>query len=221
MKLLLIQIGDIHFKEGSNPASSRFHSVAIALKHLAPDVTSVVVVLSGDIAFSGRKEEYKIASDNLEAMLADITAEMKGAPVHVVGIPGNHDCDFKHHITGTRKLLLEGLARSSREKADENTLGICCQVQDEFFKFLDEHETLKPAYGVPTGGIYDLNDKFKDNVFCSRLLSRLVLHHFYLFNTSEQTKQKICSKLGIKMQTLRGIDVTTSSQKRLPEKSGS
>ena len=31
--------------------------------------------------------------------------------------------------------------------------------------------------------------------------------------------QKVLFKLGIKMQTLRGIDVTTSSQKCLPEKS--
>lgn len=77
------------------------------------------------------------------------------------------------------------------------------------------------SVGVPTGEIYDLNDKFKNNVFCSRLLSRLVIHHFYLFNTNEQTKQKICSKLGIKMQMLRGIDATTSSQKQLPRKSTS
>lgn len=75
------------------------------------------------------------------------------------------------------------------------------------------------SVGVPTGEIYDLNDKFNDNVFCSRLLSHLVIHHFYLFNTNEQTKQKICAKLGIKMQTLRGIDATTSSQKQLPNKS--
>jgi hypothetical protein len=77
------------------------------------------------------------------------------------------------------------------------------------------------SVGVPTGDIYDLNDKFKDNIFCSRLLSHLVIHHFYLFNTNEQTKQKICNKLGIKMQMLRGIDVTTSSQKQLPKKPGS
>lgn len=148
MKLLIIQIGDIHFKESNNPSSSRLRSVATALKHFAPDVTSVVVALSGDIAFSGRKEEYEIASNDLKEMLADIAIEMKGVPVNLIGVPGNHDCDFKHPITGARKLLLEGLARSSREKADENTLGICCQVQDEFFRFLNQLETLKPDYGV-------------------------------------------------------------------------
>ena len=77
------------------------------------------------------------------------------------------------------------------------------------------------SVGVPTGEIFDLNDKFKDNVFCGRLLAHLVIHHFYLFNTNEQTKQKICAKLGIKIHMLRGIDATTSTQKQLPRKSGS
>jgi hypothetical protein len=76
------------------------------------------------------------------------------------------------------------------------------------------------SVGFPTGDIYDLNDKFKDNVFCSRLLSRLVIHHFYLFNTSDQVKQKVCDKLGIKMHFLRGVDVKTATQKRLPESRG-
>lgn len=148
MKLLLIQIGDIHIKEAKNPASERLRSVAAAIKHLSFDVTTAVVILSGDMAFSGRKKEYEIVSANLKAMLADMSAELKNVAIHLIGVPGNHDCDFKHPITGTRKLLLEGLARSSREKADESTLGICCQVQDEFFNFLDQNETLKPALGI-------------------------------------------------------------------------
>ena len=77
------------------------------------------------------------------------------------------------------------------------------------------------SIGFPTEVIYELSDKFHGNIFCNRLLSHLVLHHFYLFNTSEQTKQKVCNKLGIKMQVLRGIDVKTRSEKRLPDKGGS
>jgi hypothetical protein len=75
------------------------------------------------------------------------------------------------------------------------------------------------SVGFPTEDIYDLHEKFKENIFCSRLLSQLVINHFYLFNTSEQTKQKVCEKLKIKMQLLRGVDVKSAEQKRLPDKS--
>jgi hypothetical protein len=43
-----------------------------------------------------------------------------------------------------------------------------------------------------------------------------VVDHFYLYATSDKAKQKVCNKLGIKMQDLRGIDLRTSGQKRLP-----
>ena len=148
MKLLIIQIGDIHIKDHNNVASLRLRSVAKAIKHIASDVTTVVVALSGDIAFSGKKEEYAIASTSFKAMLTDIAIELEGVSIHLIGVPGNHDCDFEHSSIATRKLLLEGLARSSREKVDENTLGICCQLQNEFFAFLDQHQTLKTSFGV-------------------------------------------------------------------------
>ena len=77
------------------------------------------------------------------------------------------------------------------------------------------------SVGFPTNTIYDLNAQFRKNVFCSRILSHLVINHFYLFNTSEQTKQKVCEKLGIKMEKLRGIDVSSESQKRLPKPAAS
>jgi DNA repair exonuclease SbcCD nuclease subunit len=73
--------------------------------------------------------------------------------------------------------------------------------------------------GFPTGDVYGLNEAFHDNVFCHRLLSHLVINHFYLFSTSDRVKQRVCNKLGIKIQDLRGIDVRTHSQKRLPKQS--
>jgi hypothetical protein len=68
------------------------------------------------------------------------------------------------------------------------------------------------------GNVYSLNADLKNNVFCHRLLCRLVVDHFYLYATSYKTKQNACDKLGIKMQELRGIDLRSDSQKRLPSR---
>ena len=73
--------------------------------------------------------------------------------------------------------------------------------------------------GLPTGDVFRLNEEFKGNIFCRRLLCRLVINHFYLFSSSDQTKQKVCSKLGIKIDHLRQLDFKTSTQKRLPDAS--
>lgn len=86
--------------------------------------------------------------------------------------------------------------------------------QTNAYKLVDLSVKLD-SIGFPKNVIYDLNDTFKDNVFCSRILSHLVLHHFYLFHTTDKVKQQVCDKLGIKVQ-YRGVDAQTESQKRLP-----
>jgi hypothetical protein len=72
--------------------------------------------------------------------------------------------------------------------------------------------------GFPTAETVALHDRVSGNVFCSRLLSHLAMHHFYLFHTSEQTKQQVCAKLGIRMETLRRAELTTTERKRLPDR---
>jgi hypothetical protein len=69
----------------------------------------------------------------------------------------------------------------------------------------------------PTTDTVTLADRFSKNVFCSRLLAHLAMHHFYLFHTSEQTKQLVCAKLGIRMESLRRAELTTTQRKRLPD----
>ena len=76
------------------------------------------------------------------------------------------------------------------------------------------------SIGFPTGEVCDQNELLKKNVFCHRLLCRLVIDHFYLFTTSDRNKQQVCNKLGIKMQELREIDAQSESQKRLPLRGG-
>src|ERR1051326_7103663 len=148
MKILLVQIGDIHIKGPNCPALLRLRKIAQAVRHLDSKIDAAVMVLSGDIAFSGRSEEYAIAGPALQAAVSDLSALLKGPPVHLFGVPGNHDCKFTHPMAQARKLLLESLARSSTEIADENTLQLCCSVQDDFFAFLDSHQTMNPVHNV-------------------------------------------------------------------------
>lgn len=148
MSVLFIQISDIHIKDTNGPTLSRLQKVAQAVQHLDTNVATAVIVLSGDVAHSGTKDEYQQTSSGLKTLLSELSTVLKGTSIHLLGVPGNHDCDFKHPMVQARKLLLESLTRSSTESVDESTLGICCQLQNEFFAFLDQHQTLKPSYNI-------------------------------------------------------------------------
>jgi hypoxanthine phosphoribosyltransferase len=70
--------------------------------------------------------------------------------------------------------------------------------------------------GFPSNDLVLLNGQLKDNLLCRRLLCKLVVDHIYLFPTDYRTKQRICETLGIAIKELRGIDLVSEAQKRIP-----
>jgi predicted MPP superfamily phosphohydrolase len=67
----------------------------------------------------------------------------------------------------------------------------------------------------PSAAVFGLKEKVSKEIFCQRILSRLVVGHFYLYNTKDQLKQQVCNKLGIQIQKFQEIDFRTSESKRL------
>ena len=68
----------------------------------------------------------------------------------------------------------------------------------------------------PMKNLKELRKEFRSNLFCDRLLKRLVVHYLYIFPTTERLKQQICAELDIPIRRLRGLDIATKDQKRLP-----
>ena len=62
MKLALIHLSDIHLKKESDPILKRGSELASALRMTVAIADNIVILITGDIAFSGKPEEYQIAS---------------------------------------------------------------------------------------------------------------------------------------------------------------
>jgi 3',5'-cyclic AMP phosphodiesterase CpdA len=93
MNLVILQLGDIHFDARTDASSGRPDSIAAALSSVAPEASACLVALTGDIAFSGTREEYAIAGTFLTDLTVAIGRTMPGVLVAVAAVPGNHDCD--------------------------------------------------------------------------------------------------------------------------------
>ncbi len=78
MKALVIQVSDIHLKAGTNVASERLKYVAKAVANVEVDLKAIVLALSGDVAFSGKPEEYAIAKADVEALKLDLEENLRG-----------------------------------------------------------------------------------------------------------------------------------------------
>jgi len=110
MKLLLLHLSDIHFKEseGQNPVLSRTEQIAAAAASTAPSARCCFVVVTGDIAFSGKQAEYAFADKFFSELRDHLCTRLPKCDPHFVLVPGNHDCDFSQ-LDRVREVIMREL----------------------------------------------------------------------------------------------------------------
>ncbi|MFZ1202841.1 MAG: hypothetical protein WAN97_00905, partial [Candidatus Acidiferrales bacterium] len=81
MKICIVQLSDIHVKRSDDSVLGRGRSVATSAINAASSADAYLLAVSGDIAFSGRSEQYKLA----ERFLGEVRSQLERAerPVFV------------------------------------------------------------------------------------------------------------------------------------------
>ncbi len=133
MKILIIHLSDIHLKESKqqNPILFNIKKIADAASSCVVKPAAIFVVVTGDIAFSGKLKEYEIAKDFFSDLQSKIEA-MANCPINYVFVPGNHDCDFSFSDCA-RELILSNL---SEDECDDSIIEQSIKVQRYYFDFL-------------------------------------------------------------------------------------
>jgi hypothetical protein len=142
MKILILHLSDIHLKSQKNAASERLKMVPQAVRNVEIDVSAVVVVASGDIAYSGDSKEYDIAMEDWNALLAAMKTEFPGAAIHFIAVPGNHDCSLGGNQS-VRDIVI-GKVREENRAFDEQVISTCTEVQKGFRNFLKAMQSPQP-----------------------------------------------------------------------------
>ncbi|HXR46677.1 MAG TPA: metallophosphoesterase [Candidatus Limnocylindrales bacterium] len=104
-EITILHISDLHAKlDEKDKLQSRANALFDDISRLNLEID--LVAFTGDVAFSGKKEEYQLAS---EVLLEPLLRRYKISPKKVFVIPGNHDVDRElvepMEETGLRKSL--------------------------------------------------------------------------------------------------------------------
>ncbi len=157
MKLLLIHLSDIHIIGEDDVITGRYQQIVNAVKNLDYALDLCVLIVTGDIVYSGNDEQYLAAFEffeNTKRMLVEklsSAVEDQAVPVHLVMIPGNHDCDFT--ASGTlRDLAADAILKDISRAEDSDIVETCIAVQTAFFDFLD---AMEPQPRIPSSQDYD------------------------------------------------------------------
>lgn len=141
MKIGIIHLSDIHIKDSAtdNYILLKSNKIVSALQNRIIDFQEIFIVISGDIAFSGKKSEYSIARTFL-LDLKNALKEYSKKDISIILVPGNHDCNFDEPHK-TRNLLINGLEAQDFLDLDEDLIAQCCEPQEFFFDFQKEFLT--------------------------------------------------------------------------------
>ncbi|MCW1922163.1 metallophosphoesterase [Luteolibacter arcticus] len=135
MKYLgLLHLSDIHCGRANDQLAKAMACVPGILKDPEmAEIEKIVVLLTGDLTFSGSKKEF----GEVAVMLKKLRAELGDKYWTTVMVPGNHDCDFSKPQT-VRNMVLRQIPSESEPIFQEDLVTTCTAVQDEFFAFMNE-----------------------------------------------------------------------------------
>ncbi len=138
MKVLLLHLSDLHFKNSDRYIPNRAKSIVKAVCSNF-EFEEVFVFTTGDIAQSGQKDEYGLAAKFFGTLITDFLSQ-KNIRAKIMVVPGNHDINFN------------GKQRNRSDVAEIFNNGISPEIlNEEYSKF---SEFWKFA---------NFNDCFKDN----------------------------------------------------------
>lgn len=138
-----VHLSDIHFRKNANTSYDAFKDIRNELELDAEEQAKAMggvygIVVGGDIAFSGKAEEYELANNWLRKFAARIQVD---PAEHIWVVPGNHDIDRQ---SIEKSFLIQNIhkdLRTDETKIDEKLAGY--MVNDEEAKKL----MFKPLQG--------------------------------------------------------------------------
>lgn len=122
MKVLILHLSDMHFEKRSDVSKANVNGIIRAIKRVG-EFASVLIVVSGDVAFSGKVAEYNVAYNFFSQLKNRIKQEFDVGDIHFCIVPGNHDVDYDKG-----ELKHYDLEEIFKEKRQDNAL------EDEFKK---------------------------------------------------------------------------------------
>jgi predicted MPP superfamily phosphohydrolase len=162
----IIHLSDIHFSDKENIFETRWELFFRALKDDFSDCLFVYIVVSGDIANTGKESEYNIATTYFKKLLEQLEKRYNSTQFNFVFIPGNHDCNFDLD-TQARTNIVKNINYETIGN-DESVFRVCLKTQSDFWNFYNVFNK------VPDNKIYfKIFDTISDKKLC-----------FHCFNTA-------------------------------------
>ena len=159
MELVLVHITDIHLENDTdyNILEARSEYIANAInKHIIDEANTLLILcITGDIAYSGKEEQYRLASRFISDIIEGIKKRYNDLFIQIVTVPGNHDCDFDREDSVIRESLLRD---SNLDMLNSSIIKSCTTAEENYFNFVNDwDESIAPLVSASAESIFAIN----------------------------------------------------------------
>ncbi len=134
MKILIIHSSDIHFRETYNSIWKKKDKFVNAFQNLCLEGDYLFWIITGDVAYSGKAEEYLQAIDFIDKVKQVIETYTK-MTLNIIIIPGNHDCNHNIERRAIRETLIDSILSKEGATLENTIIAQCCEGQEEWREF--------------------------------------------------------------------------------------
>ena len=134
MKLLILQLSDMHFENTKQTHSIHIEKMVAAIKsRLFAD--ECIIVVSGDMANKGKKTDYNYVKGFIGALLRSLNGDgYRNKKIHVLSVPGNHDINFSSFDVDMSDII-EAYKNGTVEELKNRYI----DNMKEYFSYANEH----------------------------------------------------------------------------------
>lgn len=131
--ILIVHISDMHISTKNRTSVERLALASSAIGQCIERESHILLLVTGDIAYSGLEDEYELATIALEKLIKDLSA-WNPLSVRLYSCPGNHDCDFNLMSTRIRDSLIRDIGNEYDDAIGVVKELIRSQKEYEIFK---------------------------------------------------------------------------------------
>lgn len=130
---IIVHLSDLHITSQNSLADLKTNMISKAIcAEIDGAISICIVVVSGDLAYSGQSEEYAIAEDFINHIKKSLNETYPCLEVNFLVVPGNHDCDLISKDTDARGAVRSTVTNARPSESIENIL---LKAQEHYFDF--------------------------------------------------------------------------------------
>lgn len=129
MKLIVLHLSDIHINDKDNYDVDNVKRIVATLRPSAIEVEHILVVVSGDLTYSGSQTQFIEAQNFLNELKEMLKETYSLSVIEFAIVPGNHDVDYTKGELGHKDLV-----EIEKQNRYSSLIDQELQKQKEFFK---------------------------------------------------------------------------------------